>query len=142
MRGSLRALFTLLGGLFGAALFSLLISHGAPILTQSAPGVYVGGGIGGGVGLLLALSVMCKMLQQDWLRRHGTRISARIIEVETRLARLPVTFGPQDDVRQLPSRYYVIVAEWRDPSTQQQYVFRSENLATPTHLARGDSIAV
>jgi hypothetical protein len=137
------ALLTMMGGLFGGA-FSLMVSHGAPTLTLNAPGVYLGGGVGGGVGVLLSLSVVRKMIQQDWLRRHGTRIRALVIEVETRYNWPVFLGGPVDDgIANMPQpRYYVVVAEWTDPSTRQQHIFRSEPLATPSRFARGDSIDV
>jgi hypothetical protein len=137
------ALFIMLGGLFGGAL-SLMVSNGAPTLTLNAPGVYLGGGVGGGVGALLALSMVRTMIQRDWLRRHGTHIRAHVIEVETRLNWSfflggPVGEGMVDRPRPM---YYIVVAEWTDPSTRQQHIFRSEHLATPSPVVRGDSITV
>ena len=66
-----------------------------------------------GVGVLVYFYVR-PTARALWVRKAGTRITARVTAIEEEINLVGRTTG------------YCIVAEWKDPRTQQKYRFRSE----------------
>jgi hypothetical protein len=130
------AILTTLGGVAGAVIFFLVGSHGGTPSNLSAPGLYLGGGVGLLLGLLVMRASLKRAATVNWLRGHGRRITAHVVAVETQWVSTQVPGGA--GVQMVP--LYVMVAHWMDPSTHQQHTFRSQ----PTHrkLSPGDPIGV
>lgn len=134
--------FTFLGVVFGALIYSLVVRHDATALNLSSPGDYIGGGIGILLGLLVMIAVMKRAANVNWLKSKGTRITARVVDIEKKWGSRQVPVGPNGQMQMQSYQYYVVVAQWMDPRTYQQRIFRSRDLATSRKFSRGDSISV
>jgi hypothetical protein len=134
------ALFTSMGGVLGALIFSLVGSHGGTLSDLSTPGVSPGGGVGLLLGLLVMRAGLKRTANTNWLKSHGTRITAHVVDVEKKWVSRQTPVGPNGQMQVQSFRFNVIVAEWMDPGTHQQHTFRSQ----PTHrkFSPGDPIGV
>jgi hypothetical protein len=79
---------------------------------------------------LTAISLLVDYRRRDsmWLRRHGQRIEAEVTGIEV----CYTTRG----------RRYCVVAKWRDPQTNQEYIFRSIAVLLCPQLSIGTVIEV
>ena len=137
------AVFTILGGVFGAVIYSLVVGHGTTEPNLSSPGVYIGGGIGLLLGLLVMIAVIKRAANVNWLKSKGTRIIAIVVEIEKKWGSRQVPTGPNGQMQVQSFQYYVIVTQWIDPRTHQLYTFRSNNLNSyPRKISKGGSISV
>jgi hypothetical protein len=138
----LTAVFTIVGGVFGAVIYSLVVSHGATAPNLISQGVSIGGGIGLLLGLLVMIAVMKRAANVNWLKSKGTRIIAIVVDIEEKMGSRQIPVGP-NQMQVQSFRYYVIVTQWIDPRTHQMYTFRSNNLNSyPRKISKGSSISV
>lgn len=135
------AVLTIVGGVFGGIISSLVVSHGAIALNPSSPGVYIGGGVGLLLGLLVMRASMKGAAKVNWLKSHGTRITATVADIKKEWVYTQVPDGSGGN-RTQPVPIDVIVAQWIDPRTQQPYTFRSNKPINPRRFSKGDSISV
>ena len=89
---------------------------------------------------MFGLLLMCVILNRlsslqnaTWLSKHGARITARVTEVKRRL--------------NLENKYqmigYVVIAQWKDPQTQQVYTYESDPRPSyPKQYCPGSAISV
>jgi hypothetical protein len=133
-------IFTILGGVLGAVIFSFVVSHSAA-LNLSAQGAYLGGGVGLLLGLLVLRASLKRATTTNWLHRHGTRITAHVVAVEKKWVSQQGPVGPNGvmSVQSFPA--YVIVAHWMDPGTHQPHTFRSQPIRRKK-FSPGDPIGV
>jgi hypothetical protein len=137
------AVFTILGGVFGAFIYSLVVSHSTTAPNLSSPGVYIGGVIGLLLGLIVMIAFMKRAANVNWLKSNGTRIIAIVVDIEKKWGSRQVPVGPNGQMQVQSFQYYVIVTQWIDPRTQQLYTFRSNNLNSyPRRISKGSSISV
>ena len=142
--------FTIVGGVFGAVIYSIVVSHDAtvpnlssPVVFMSSPGVYIGGGVGLLIGLLIMRASLKRAANVNWLKSNGTRITARVVDIEKKWGSRQVPAGPNGQMQVQSFRYYVIVTQWIDYRTNQLYTFRSNNLNSfPRKFSKGSSISV
>jgi hypothetical protein len=137
------AVFTIVGGVFGAFIFSFVVSHGATAPNLSSPGVYIGGGIGLLLGLLVMRSSLKRAANVNWLKINGTHITARVVDIEKKWGSRQVPIGPNGQMQVQTFQYYVVVTQWIDSRTNQLYTFRSNNLNSyPRKFSKGSRISV
>jgi hypothetical protein len=137
------AIFTIVGGVFGTVIYSLVVSHDATAPTLSSPGVYIGGGFGLLLGLLVMIAFMKRAANVNWLKSKGTRIIAIVVDIEKKWGSRQVPVGPNGQMQVQTFQYYVVVTQWIDPRTQRLHTFRSNNLNRyPKKISKGSSISV
>ena len=148
------AILTVMGVFLGALISFFIASHGAPPQDLSSPlnfigeniiGVYIGGGIGGTLGLITMASMLRRAADINWLKRYGKRIVATVTEIErkTGTRQVPYTVNNTTQYRTQTYTYYIIMARWVDPRTKQMYTFRSPNLSIyPRRFYEGCGIEV
>jgi hypothetical protein len=77
--------FTIVGGVFGAVIYSVVVSHDATAPNLSSPGVYIGGGVGLLIGLLVMRASLKRAANVNWLKSNGMRITARVVDIEKKM---------------------------------------------------------
>jgi len=97
--------------------------------------------IGGGIGALIGLSVMIRMMRRasdiTWLKRYGTRITATVTKIEKKSESYRSGNTTQYRI------YYVVVATWTHPQTRQIHTFHSDHRSfKPKKYAPGSGISV
>jgi hypothetical protein len=135
--------FTIVGGVFGAVIYSIVVSHDATAPNLSSPGVYIGGGVSLLIGLLVMRASLKRAANVNWLKSNGTRITARVVDIEKKWGSRQVPIGPNGQMQTQTFQYYEIVTQWIDSRTNQLYTFRSNNLNSyPRKFSKGSSISV
>ncbi len=139
-------------GIFLGTLIPLVIS--AQVTSFSTPLAIVeanptGALIGGGIGALIGLFTMVAMLKRasdvNWLKKNGTRITAMVSDIETKRGSRQVAYYSQGRTAYRTEwyTYYVIVAHWANPYTQQMHTFHSDRLNIyPKRYYSGSGISV
>ena len=142
-----------MGIVFGA-LISFFIFHSSSLQYAASPldfvqenttGAYIGGGVGGVLGLITMVSMLRRAADINWLKRYGKRIVATVTEIErkTGTRQVPYTVNNTTQYRTQTYTYYIIMARWVDPRTKQMYTFRSPNLNIyPSRFYEGCGIEV
>jgi len=92
--------------------------------------------------VLAGLLVIIKQEKFDKLKKdllaRGTKVSAKVISIETSNIRTGVSYG-----NRLPSRVYQIKAQWLNPTDNKVYIFTSEDLSyNPGDIINGKDIGV
>jgi|GEM_PF-682513 len=137
------AVFTIIGGILGTIIYSLVARHSTTEHYLSSPGIYIGGGLGLLIGLSVMMAVMKRTADVNWLKSKGTRIIAIVVDIEKKMGSRQVPVGPNGQIQVQTFHYYVIVTQWIDPRTQRMYTFRSNNLNRyPRKFSKGSSISV
>ena len=136
-------LLTGIGAILGTYIQMIPLGHSSVSInfdTVRSVGGFVGGGIGALLGLFLMKWVMKWIMERPFyiymLEKKGTRITARVIDVEIKTGRSSV--GKGGDEREFT--YYVVVARWVDPKTDQTHIFRSDRRGSyPTYYGHPGS---
>lgn len=72
--------------------------------------------------------VVWRIYEILWLKRHGTRVEAKVREVRTQREMFQIQIGEEWETRW--ETYYYVVAEWRELQTGKVYIFKSRRLIT------------
>lgn len=105
--------------------------------------------IGGGIGAVIGLFVMVRMIKRaadiNWLKKNGSRVIATVDEIKKKTGSRQVSYtvGGRTQYRTETYTYYVLTAHWTDPRTRQTHTFRRDNLNSyPRKYAQGSGISV
>jgi hypothetical protein len=81
----------------------------------------------GGIFFLIGLITIVRQIRKNSLAKRllssGTRISAKVISVETSNLRSGFSVGSR-----LPEQSYQVIAQWLNPANNQMYIFKSDSL--------------
>lgn len=90
------------------------------------------------VGLLTLVFQAKKASLKKEMLSKGTKISAKVISVETSNMRSGFSYGSR-----IPAQTYQIVAQWLNPNDNKMYIFKSDNLSyNPESIVTGKNIDV
>lgn len=148
------AVFIIVGTFFGALIPLVVGGGGIQNLSASSPlsileanqqGALIGGGIGALIGLYIIIRMVKRASDVNWLKKNGTRITATVTEIKKRTGSRQVSYstGTGTQYRTETYTYYVIIAQWVNPYTQSTHTFHSNNLSFyPRKYAQGSAISV
>ncbi|HEY0753525.1 MAG TPA: hypothetical protein VGD98_06150 [Ktedonobacteraceae bacterium] len=123
--------------LFNSTSQGVSISAPLDVVQANPTGALIGGGVGAVLGLLIMVRMMKRASDITWLKREGTRISAAVTKIERKSE--SYHSGNTTQYR----TYYIVVAKWFDPRTRQTCTFRSDRRNFfPRNYPVGSNISV
>ncbi|HEX7736440.1 MAG TPA: hypothetical protein VF458_16425 [Ktedonobacteraceae bacterium] len=153
------AVFTIVFAVFGSflplghasqgiglsSLQSVNLASPADVIQNLPPGALLGGGVGALIGLAVMIGAMKRASDVNWLKKHGTRITATVSEIQTKRESRSVPYSTANGTQYRTEwhTYYIVVAHWENPQTRQVHTFRSERRSFyPRKYATGSGISV